>query len=310
MDLYDRIKATWTRKRITQKMHYSEPTPSAITSQQRRKHNLRVATLPPCPPDMDLMIEAKDKEQAVFELMRTFKLPGYDTFNDILPYQRNDENKAWKPPKKKTPRKKKRQEAENVEPEEDPVPPPIILDEEVGMGGPEGRVYWPSGMDEWLRPKKKEVKKRNAAAMVSTAEKAAARRAEKAKWQADTEAAAAAAAVLANDVNTEINNVPVKVEDGAKAVAEMAVVRKATVAAVKAGKTSVARKPATTKKAVKKAKTAKSVPTPSTSDGDEGVDTREESNEELPDLSDVGEIAVPLLRKRPVTATGDEADAE
>jgi UV DNA damage endonuclease len=85
MDLYDRIKATWTRKGITQKIHYSEPTPSAITSRQRRKHNPRVATLPPCPPDMDLMIEAKDKEQAVFELMRTFKLPGYDTFNDILP---------------------------------------------------------------------------------------------------------------------------------------------------------------------------------------------------------------------------------
>lgn len=137
--------------------------------------------------------------------------------------------------------------------------------------------------------------------MVSTAEKAAARRAEKAKWQADAEAAAAA--VLANDVNTEINNVPVKVEDGAKAVAEMVVVRKATVAAVKAGKTSVARKPATAKKAVKKAKTAKSVPTPSTSDGDEGVDTGEENNEELPDLSDVSEIAVSLLRKRPVMAT-------
>jgi UV DNA damage endonuclease len=303
MDLYDRIKATWTRKGITQKMHYSEPTPSAITSQQRRKHNQRVATLPPCPPDMDLMIEAKDKEQAVFELMRTFKLPGYDTFNDILPYQRNDENKAWKPPKKKTPRKKKGQEAEDVEPEEDPVPPPIILDEEVGMGGPERRVYWPPGMEEWLRPKKKEVKKRNAAAMVSTAEKAAARRAEKAKWQVDAEAAPAAA-VLANDVNTEINNVPVKVEDGAKVVAEMAMVRKATVAAVKAGKTSVARKPAKAKKAVKKAETAKSVPTLSTSDGDEGVDTGEETNEQLPRLSDASEIAIPLLRKRLIIATG------
>jgi hypothetical protein len=30
-------------------------------------------------PDMDLTIKAKDKEQAVFELMRTFKLPGWDT---------------------------------------------------------------------------------------------------------------------------------------------------------------------------------------------------------------------------------------
>jgi UV DNA damage endonuclease len=80
MDLYDHIKATWTRKGITQEVHYSEPTPGAITVRQRRKHNPRVATLPPCPPDMDLMIEAEDKEQAVFELIRTFKLPGFDTF--------------------------------------------------------------------------------------------------------------------------------------------------------------------------------------------------------------------------------------
>ena len=109
MDLYPRIKATWTRKGITQKMHYSEPTPGAITGRQRRKHNPRVATLPPCAPDMDLMIEAKDKEQAVFELMRTFKLPGFDTFNDITPYSREDENRPWKPPaKKKTPKKSKK----------------------------------------------------------------------------------------------------------------------------------------------------------------------------------------------------------
>ncbi|RMZ75249.1 hypothetical protein DV738_g5573, partial [Chaetothyriales sp. CBS 135597] len=120
--LFDRIRATWTRKHITQKMHYSEPTPAAITLRQRRKHSPRVMTLPPCPPDMDLMIEAKDKEQAVFELMRTFKLPGYDLFNDILPHTRSDENRA-----------------------------------EVSMGGPEGRVYWPPGMEEWLRPKKRET---------------------------------------------------------------------------------------------------------------------------------------------------------
>ncbi|KKZ68369.1 hypothetical protein EMCG_05955 [[Emmonsia] crescens] len=78
MSLYDRIAATWTRKGITQKMHYSEPTPSAITKTQRRKHNTRVQMLPPCNPTMDLMIEAKDKEQAVFELMRTYKLPELD----------------------------------------------------------------------------------------------------------------------------------------------------------------------------------------------------------------------------------------
>ena len=148
MDLYPRILATWKRKNITPKMHYSEPTPAAITGRQRRKHSPRVATLPPCPPDMDLMIEAKDKEQAVFELMRIFKLPGYDLFNDILPHVRNDDNKALDGPKRK-PKK-------GQEPEPDPERVP---DDEVGMGGPEGRVYWPPSMEDWLRPVKRVVVK-------------------------------------------------------------------------------------------------------------------------------------------------------
>src|ERR1700712_3320482 len=62
--LFPEIRETWTRKGITQKMHYSEQTPAAITRTQRRKHSPRVATLPPCDASMDLMIEAKDKEQA------------------------------------------------------------------------------------------------------------------------------------------------------------------------------------------------------------------------------------------------------
>lgn len=144
VDLFPRILATWSRKGITPKMHYSEPTPAAITGRQRRKHSPRVATLPPCPPTMDLMIEAKDKEQAVFELMRNFKLPGYETFNDILPHVRDDDNKP------KPTRKKKNDEEEEER--------SIVPEEEVGMGGPEGRVYWPPGMEEWLRPVKRVVK--------------------------------------------------------------------------------------------------------------------------------------------------------
>ncbi|KAK4901263.1 hypothetical protein LTR27_001820 [Elasticomyces elasticus] len=155
MDLYPRIAATWSKKGIKQKMHYSEPTPPAVTPSQRRKHNPRVMTLPPCAPDMDLMIEAKDKEQAVFELMRTFKLPGYDSFNDIIPYTRNDDNKlATAVIAKKSRSKKVKEEEEEAEPE-------LVPEEEVGMGGPEGRVYWPPGMEEWLRPKKREVKKKD-----------------------------------------------------------------------------------------------------------------------------------------------------
>jgi UV DNA damage endonuclease len=148
MGLFDRIKATWTRKNITQKMHYSEPVPSAITNRQRRKHSDRVSTLPPCDPTMDLMIEAKDKEQAVFELMRRFKLPGHELFNDVLPYTRSDENRPFKPPRKT----KKNGGFVDL----DALVPPArtVPEEDVGMGGPERRVYWPPGMEEWLRPKK------------------------------------------------------------------------------------------------------------------------------------------------------------
>ncbi|RCI11515.1 hypothetical protein L249_7719 [Ophiocordyceps polyrhachis-furcata BCC 54312] len=155
ISLFDRIKATWTRKGITQKMHYSESVAGAVTSRNRRKHSARVKTLPPCANDMDLMIEAKDKEQAVFELMRTFKLPGWHLFNDVVPYERDDEpRKAVL--KKKIKKGKKAggdDEVEVIAPEREVSP------ESVSMGGPENRVYWPEGMEEWLRPKKREVKK-------------------------------------------------------------------------------------------------------------------------------------------------------
>lgn len=145
MDLFPRIKATWDRKHITQKMHYSEPTPQAITGRQRRKHNPRPFTFPPCPSDMDLMIEAKDKEQAVFEMMRNFRTPGWEKINNIIPYERADDNKPEprKPAKKKT---KKQIKAEEEDPsliEEEEPPKAVIPEEEVGMGGPENRVYWP-----------------------------------------------------------------------------------------------------------------------------------------------------------------------
>ncbi|KAI2613438.1 UV-endonuclease UvdE [Hypoxylon sp. NC1633] len=170
IDMYPRIRATWTRKGITQKMHYSEPCSEAVTSRQRRKHRPRVMTLPPCPDDVDLMIEAKDKEQAVFDLMRNFKLPGWDSFNDVVPYERQDENKPAPKPKplKKKRRTKKavngdgdgKEEEDGEDVDVEAVAPPLVPDEEIGMGGPENRVYWPIGMEEWLRPRKREVKKK------------------------------------------------------------------------------------------------------------------------------------------------------
>lgn len=176
-ELMDRILATWRRKGIRPKMHYSEQCAGAVTARDRRKHSPRVMTLPPCPPDMDLMIEAKDKEQAVFELMRTFKLPGFEMINDMIPHEREDEDK---PPAKilkgkdggkrktKAPAKKVTgADADGVE--DEVVQMDVELDgqdtgrtvsaEEFGMGGPLNRVYWPLGMEHWLKPKKREQNK-------------------------------------------------------------------------------------------------------------------------------------------------------
>ncbi|EAQ82969.1 hypothetical protein CHGG_10787 [Chaetomium globosum CBS 148.51] len=177
--LQSRITATWTRKNIRQKMHYSEPCPGAVTPRDRRKHSPRVMTLPPCPPDMDLMIEAKDKEQAVFELMRTFKLPGFDRVRDMVPHVRPDESRAAP---KQTPLGKKRQKpARNLKrkraPDEEPVElndvgagaddqelmeerGRVVSEEDYAMGGPEGRVYWPPGREDWLKPVRRGVRRR------------------------------------------------------------------------------------------------------------------------------------------------------
>lgn len=279
MDLYARIKATWDRKRMTQKMHYSEPTPEAITARQRRKHNPRVATLPPCAPTMDLMIEAKDKEQAVFDLMRVFKLPGFDTFNDIIPYVRYDENKPWKPPKKPKKSKKKAGEDDDDEDQSEPQPPPIIPDEDVGMGGPENRVYWPSGMEEWLRPKKREVKPRDPEKAKTTAEKAAQRRAEKAAWQAAREASAEADRTDGT-VKTE------RETSASLSASELADTPKLDIAKTKSvyAKTGKA-KPVRAPHAKKAAHNVKPVLTPSTSDNEED----EDEDVQMSDLTDTEE---------------------
>ncbi|KAI9832248.1 MAG: UV-damage endonuclease [Sarea resinae] len=245
--LYDEISETWTRKRITQKMHYSEPTPSAITGRQRRKHNPRVATLPPCDPTMDLMIEAKDKEQAVFELMRTFRLPGWNSFSDIIPHVRNDDNKPVKVPKKTTPKKRSKkvnaeevevEAAEHIEEELAQAGPSVVPEEDVGMGGPEGRVYWPPGMEEWLRPVKRVVKKKTG-----------------------------------DDGKETLKTTPVKKRKiAAKSPPGVGQAVKETTPPIKKAK-------ATVKKAARKKRVLKSVPTPSTSD--------EEDSEAPAPISDV-----------------------
>lgn len=303
MDLFPRILATWKRKNITPKMHYSEPTPSAITGRQRRKHNPRVATLPPCPPDMDLMIEAKDKEQAVFELMRTFKLPGHETFNDIIPHVRKDDNKPVKVPaksKKKTPKKKqvKTEEEDEEEEEDDDEAEPaqqVILDDDIAMGGPEGRVYWPPGMEHWLRPQKRVVKPKapkpegaeGSSTKMTPAMKAAATKAAAKAEIKDEEAAAdgdkvAAAAPEAEDEGP----VTPATKKARAALAAKPMAKTKTETKTKAPAVAKKEKKATPKAAAAAAaaaqtgraprrKSAKSVPTPSTSDEHDDEDAME-----------------------------------
>ncbi|KAJ1975074.1 hypothetical protein H4R33_006710, partial [Dimargaris cristalligena] len=72
------IRAIWERRGIRPKQHYSEGRRGAVTMMERRAHSDRVVSLPPCEPDVDLMIEAKDKEQAVFQLYEIYGLHPVD----------------------------------------------------------------------------------------------------------------------------------------------------------------------------------------------------------------------------------------
>jgi len=299
MDLYPRILATWERKGITPKMHYSEPTPEAITPRQRRKHNPRVYSLPPCPDNMDLMIEAKDKEQAVFELMRNFKLPGWDTFNDIIPYQRADDNKLAAQEMSKVERKqasaKAKREKKGIKDEDEDlegdeslasIKESLVREEDIGMGGPQNRVYWPPGMEEYLRPKKREVKKKEPVdpkAPVTVAMK---------KAQKAAAAAAAAEAdgegVKEEDEESDVNATPATKK--AKAMLKKRDAAKASVLAKSAAASDIAVKKEPKPKAPKakmaskkKEKEVKAVPTPSTSadeDEDEDLELGSEEDEE------------------------------
>lgn len=131
--LFPAIAETWTRKGITQKQHYSEPCAGAVTPRDMRKHSSRVSKLPSCDPSMDLMIEAKDKEQAVLELYQKYGIcGGGEGFNEVVPHERRNDGGG------------------EVEDEA-----------EAGMGGSERRVYYPLGKEEWLAPKKKVVKKKD-----------------------------------------------------------------------------------------------------------------------------------------------------
>ncbi|KAG1752826.1 UV-endonuclease UvdE-domain-containing protein [Suillus lakei] len=74
-EIIARTNVIFARRGIKPKQHLSEPREGAVTVMERRAHADRCQRLPEAlPDDMDLMIEAKDKEQAVLHLYRIYNL--------------------------------------------------------------------------------------------------------------------------------------------------------------------------------------------------------------------------------------------
>ncbi|KAF9055280.1 UV-endonuclease UvdE [Hymenopellis radicata] len=74
-EIIDRADAIFRKRGIKPKQHLSEQRPGAESIMERRAHADRCENLPEdLPDDMDLMIEAKDKEQAVLHLYRMYGL--------------------------------------------------------------------------------------------------------------------------------------------------------------------------------------------------------------------------------------------
>ncbi|KAL1936323.1 hypothetical protein VTP01DRAFT_457 [Rhizomucor pusillus] len=116
-DIIPAINETWTRKGLKPKQHYSESRPGAFSAMERRAHSDRVVNLPPVTDDVDLMIEAKDKEQAVFQLYKLYDLHPVDDEVWV-------EAGPFKPKERKT-RKRKVKKAETVADEEEEIEAPI-----------------------------------------------------------------------------------------------------------------------------------------------------------------------------------------
>ncbi|KAK6908725.1 UV damage endonuclease UvdE [Kwoniella mangroviensis CBS 8886] len=116
--LIPRIAKTWEKRGIPMKQHLSEPRPGAETVMERRAHADRCKSLPDAlPDDVDLMIEAKDKEQAVFELYRIYGLE--EVNHDSL--RPPDPNPGMHTKGRKSSLKKKQKETGDVDSEGEPI---------------------------------------------------------------------------------------------------------------------------------------------------------------------------------------------
>ena len=80
-EYWPEIESVWKKRGIKPKQHVSESRVGASTPMEKRAHGDRVTRLPgqgkskgTMTVDIDLQIEAKDKEQAVFQLYKTYNL--------------------------------------------------------------------------------------------------------------------------------------------------------------------------------------------------------------------------------------------
>ncbi|WVW86898.1 UV damage endonuclease UvdE [Kwoniella bestiolae CBS 10118] len=116
--LIPRIAKIWEKRGIPMKQHLSEPRPGAESVMERRAHADRCKSLPDAlPDDVDLMIEAKDKEQAVFELYRIYGLE--EVNHDSL--RPPDPNPGMHTKGRKSSLKKKTKETGDVDSEGEPI---------------------------------------------------------------------------------------------------------------------------------------------------------------------------------------------
>ncbi|WWC73666.1 UV damage endonuclease UvdE [Kwoniella pini CBS 10737] len=116
--LIPRIAKIWEKRGIPMKQHLSEPRPGAESVMEKRAHADRCKSLPDAlPDDVDLMIEAKDKEQAVFELYRIYGLE--DVIHDNL--RPPDPNPGMHTKGRKSSLKKKTKETGDVDSEGEPI---------------------------------------------------------------------------------------------------------------------------------------------------------------------------------------------
>lgn len=113
-DLLPAINEIWKKKGIRVKQHLSEPRPGAVTVVQKRAHADRCHSLPEAlPVDVDLMIEAKDKEQAVFHLYRIYGLE--EVIHENLRPEKPIEEQTLQTEGRKSNRRKKKKEEEKMD---------------------------------------------------------------------------------------------------------------------------------------------------------------------------------------------------